>query len=72
MIVLEHNKDSADWAFRQERSFSLAAKQVRKFVSAAVEATGGEFSIDRECYLPGALDQKRNMLFAVRKATART
>ena len=72
VIVLEHNKDSADWAFRQERSFSLAAKQVRKFVSAAVEATDGEFGIDRECYLRGALDQKRNMLFAVRKATART
>ena len=67
VLILEHNKDSADWALgRPERQFSLSALQLEMVMGQTLSGTAlAPSAMGACCYVPGYLDLRRNMLSVV-------
>jgi hypothetical protein len=67
VLILEHNKDSADWALgRPERQFSLSALQLEMVMGQTLSGTAlAPNAMGACCYVPGYLDLRRNMLSVV-------
>ena len=67
VLILEHNKDSADWALgRPERQFSLSALQLEVVMRQTLGGAAlSHHTVGPCCYVPGYLDLRRNMLSTV-------
>ena len=67
VLILEHNKDSADWALgRPERQFSLSALQLEVVMGQTLSGAAlAPHAVGPCCYVPGYLDLRRNMLSTV-------
>jgi len=67
VLILEHNKDSVDWALgKAERQFSLSALQLEKVVDQTLRQEAlSPYTLSPTCYVPGYQDGRRNMLSTV-------